>query len=145
MLDLYQTFPGLLYSEHRITSLRDVRYNCIAWAAGDSRRWWEPDPKRKYFWPRQAPREYSLGAYTKAYESIGYRVCQSADLEPGIEKVALFAESNGFPTHAARQLPDGKWTSKCGILEDIEHLLMVLEGTTYGKVAVILARENAEK
>ena len=41
-------------------------------------------------------------------------------LESGFVKVALYG-SNLFYTHAARQLPNGKWTSKLGRGEDIEH------------------------
>ncbi len=61
--------------------------------------------------------------------------------EPGIEKVAIFADESGCPKHMARQLPSGKWTSKLGHDEDIEHSdLAVLEGGDYGRVVSILAR-----
>lgn len=47
-------------------------------------------------------------------------------MEEGYEKVALFArhddEGRIAPTHAAKQLADGRWTSKLGALEDIEHM-----------------------
>lgn len=61
-------------------------------------------------------------------------------LEVGVERVALFAGSDGFPTHAARQLPNGRWTSKIGFLEDIEHDLYDLEGSEYGAVVRIMRR-----
>ena len=45
--------------------------------------------------------------------------------EPAFEKIALYAQRipgiGWEPTHAARQLSDGCWTSKLGTLEDIEH------------------------
>jgi hypothetical protein len=41
-------------------------------------------------------------------------------LEPGFLKVALYGTGLTY-THAARQLADGKWTSKLGKGEDIEH------------------------
>jgi hypothetical protein len=45
-------------------------------------------------------------------------------------------------THAARSLPNGRWTSKLGNGEDIEHItLAVLEGDLYGKVRVFLKRQ----
>ena len=31
-------------------------------------------------------------------------------LEPGFEKIALYADNSGKPTHAARQLDNGRWT-----------------------------------
>jgi hypothetical protein len=52
----------------------------------------------------------------------------------------LFADAASVPTHAARQLRSGAWTSKLGISEDVEHELRALEGEIYGVVALILTR-----
>jgi hypothetical protein len=52
----------------------------------------------------------------------------------------LFADAAGIPTHAARQLTSGAWTSKLGNAADIEHELRALEGEIYGVVALILKR-----
>lgn len=52
----------------------------------------------------------------------------------------LFADLAGMPTHAARQLHSGAWTSKLGNAEDIEHELHALEGEIYGTVVVIMNR-----
>jgi hypothetical protein len=47
----------------------------------------------------------------------------------------------GQPTHAAKQMESGKWSSKLGDWEDVEHAtLEALEGDFYGKVAQILKR-----
>jgi hypothetical protein len=46
--------------------------------------------------------------------------------------VALYADGQGVPLHAARQWPDGRWTSKLGAMEDIEHALQDLVGSEYG-------------
>jgi hypothetical protein len=44
-------------------------------------------------------------------------------------------------THAARQLDNGKWTSKLGQLEDIEHeSLEALSGAVYGSVVQVLKK-----
>ncbi|MBI4658306.1 MAG: hypothetical protein HY735_05550 [Verrucomicrobia bacterium] len=64
-------------------------------------------------------------------------------LEPDFEKVVLNVdEQHGRVTHAARQLPDGRWTSKLGPQWDINHLLEGLCGPrpAYGDVAQILRR-----
>jgi hypothetical protein len=74
---------------------------------------------------------------------MGYEECATDELEPGFEKVVIYMDEDGFPTHAARQLENGNWTSKLGGWEDIEHTsLSCLEGTdlAYGTVAVILRR-----
>ena len=132
-------FPGLRDSEYRVTSPEAATYNCIAWAAGDSRRWWWPTDKS--FWPKGAPRKVTVTAFVRAFGTYGYVPCESPSLEDGFEKVAIYVK-DGRPTHAARQLPTGKWTSKLGPLEDIEHSLRAIEGDQYGSVAQILRRER---
>jgi hypothetical protein len=58
--------------------------------------------------------------------------------------VALFADAQGVLLHAARQLPGGRWTSKLGALEDIEHALQDLVGTEYGSVVQVMKRPVSE-
>jgi hypothetical protein len=74
-----------------------------------------------------ADREVTLSALTAAFLAIGYVVGGDESLEPGFEEVALFADAARTPTHAARQLPSGAWTSKLGNAEDIAHELRALE------------------
>ena len=66
-----------------------------------------------------------------------------AGLEAGFVKVALYA-SGLFYTHAARQLPNGKWTSKLGRGEDIEHDSPDdVAGGVYGAVVGVMKRRIA--
>lgn len=51
-----------------------------------------------------------------------------------------FANEQGIPQHAARLQPNGKWTSKLGELQDIEHRLRDLEGEVYGSVVLVMKR-----
>lgn len=132
-------FPGLRASPFRITSPTTPEYNCIAWAAGSNDAWWWPDPMGISFWPDGIAREVSTAAFIAAYGTVGFTICDGPNLEEGFEKVALYV-LNGQPTHAARQLPSGMWTSKLGRQEDIEHTLRGIEGPAYGIVAVILKR-----
>ena len=119
----------------------DVNYNCIAWAAEDNERWWWPDSQNIDYWPAGVPREVTINAFIQAYQTIGYEVCDRHNLEPGFQKIAIYADSAGKPTHAARQLPDGKWTSKLGQDEDIQHqTLEGLVGEIYGNVACIMKK-----
>lgn len=126
----------------QITSPETSDYNCIAWAAGDDKQWWEPDIMYIYYWPPKAPRLMTLNAYIKAYETIGYVVCQDGKHEDGFIKVALFINTQNIPTHAARLLPNGRWTSKCGHLEDIEHELTEVCGPplSYGNIACYMKK-----
>jgi hypothetical protein len=135
-------FPALKDSKaFEITSPFDVNYNCIAWAAQDlSRNWW-PDSMHLGYWPPGVPREETIEIFAAAYRTLGYEECDSAEVEPGFQKIALYALS-GKPKHAARQLPNGHWTSKLGKAEDIQHALQDLEGQSYGQVVTILRRRR---
>jgi hypothetical protein len=135
--ELERYFPGLANSAYEVTSPPTDDYNCIAWAAGDDTRWWEPDPLDVYYWLASSPREYTVDAYVRAYEDAGYRRVQQAS--PGDERVAIFVK-DGIPQHAARELPSGRWTSKCGELEDITHEISALEGAFYGTAVIVLRR-----
>ncbi len=138
---LEELFPGLAKGGYRVTSPADNNYNCIAWAASDPANWWWPGPNAdEEFWPHGVPREVTRAAFQQAFVSLGYAPCAGADLESGFEKIALFADQRDRPTHAARQLPDGRWTSKLGKKEDVEHALSDLEGAIYGSVVLIMKR-----
>jgi len=68
-------------------------------------------------------------------------MCEDREVESGFEKVAIYADHYQFPTHMARQLLSGTWTSKLGALEDIEHhFLDGLNGSQYGNVVQIMKR-----
>jgi len=119
-------------------------YNCLAWAAGEDNRWWEPDVLGLYYWPPGAPREISLSAFVAAFVSIGYVECEGDELEEGFQKIAIYAHPNGTPTHAARQLSDGRWTSKLGEYIDIEHDTHAdyPMGCNYGTVRIVVRRQR---
>ena len=143
MNDLEQEFPGLIEDNYRPTSPADVSYNCVAYAAGDEARCWDPT-SHQYYWPPRAPRTVRVDSYVAAFSSLGYERCESEKCENGFEKVAIFVNKDARPTHAARQLPSGRWKSKLGADLDIEHDLHALEGDLYGRVAVFMKRPRTE-
>ncbi len=136
-------FPKLRRTGYRVVSPRDNRYNCIAWAAGDNATWWEPDRAKGLYWPPGVVRTISLSALVEAFETLGYEPCEDGAVETDFEKIAIYARESGKPTHAARQLENGRWTSKLGPMEDIEHSLEGLTGSDYGRVARYLRRPRA--
>lgn len=119
-------FPHLIYgrgANHRRTSWATKRYNCIAWAADDLDQPWWPQSYDAY-WPKLAIDDLTRDAFVSAFETLGYKNCTSTTgkvFEPGVEKIAIYFKANGEPTHAARQLGNGQWTSKLGDFPDIEH------------------------
>ncbi len=139
--ELPTLFPGLGTTPFRVTSPADGGYNCIAWAGNDAGSvWWPAGEGPGIFWPPEAPREETLDAFVAAFAMLGYVPGANDSLEAAVEKIAVFINAAQVPTHAARQLPSGRWTSKLGKLEDIEHDLRALEGDIYGTVAVVLKR-----
>lgn len=134
-------FPFLSLDGGYHTSLSDPDYNCIAHAAGDNSKWWWPIKIRgDEYWPI-VERELSLGCFQQMFSHYGYDVCDDEVLEEKFEKIAIFVGQDGLPTHAARQLKDGAWTSKLGRSIDIEHQsLNGMQGLEYGNIAVIMKR-----
>jgi len=125
-----------------VTSHPDEDYNCIAWAAGDTEIWWWPIAGHKpNYWPDEAPRSLTVEAFINAFATRRYTPCDTPNLEPGFEKVALYVDSQNVPKHMARQLANGKWSSRLGEHLDIEHpTLDGLEGNIYGKAKVFMRR-----
>ena len=126
------------------TSPEDMHYNCIAWAAEDVTRFRWP---LGGYWPPEVERELTIETFIKAYGLLGYEPCSSDEKEQGFQKIAIFARPDDKkPTHAARQLDNGRWTSKLGPSYDIEHDLHTLTadipalGPLYGDVVGILRR-----
>ncbi len=137
--------PNLGRAGYKVTSPKDKRYNCVAWAvAADQERWWEPRNEPGCFWPKAIPMAYTLENYVKVFELFGYASCHDASLIAGFEKVAIYQDYDGSFTHVARQLPAGTWISKLGRCEDIEHNnIDALTSTDYGVPAVYLQRKIA--
>ena len=131
-------FPNLGIDDFEIVSDQTIYYNCIAWAMGDDKHiWW---PNDQVYWPPKIPLHLSVDTFAQAFAVQGYSICSDPKLENSLEKVALFCDANRLPLHAARQLPDGLWTSKLGESYDITHTLNSLEGPKYGKVSTIFSR-----
>src|SRR6185295_11273197 len=111
---------------------------CIAWAAEDTEHWWQPG----VYWPLQpGAQNYDIAVLVEVFRALGYTDCGGeASLERGFLKVALYGDALLY-THAARQLPTGKWTSKLGKAEDIEHETPDdVGGGIYGDILQIMKR-----
>lgn len=145
LVHLERSFPKLVAAGYQKTSdktngpLSPGTYNCIAWAAEDIiHGYWWPSPNGT--WPRCITREVTVPCFVKAFRCLGYARCKHSRHEFAYHKVVLYAIHNSrgpkpvpsrlqdfedwTPTHMARQLPDGTWTSKCGGNEDIRHLTL---------------------
>lgn len=130
-------FPKLRDTGYDETSRATRDYNCLAWAAGETHRRWDPNEPNDY-WP--AVRAQTIPAFIAAYATRRYTLCDDGELEEGYEKIAIYAIAKK-PVHAARQLSDGKWTSKLGRDIDIKHPTVEgLKSAVYGEVEVYMKR-----
>jgi hypothetical protein len=137
---LRRLFPRLFGNEYRITSKKTRRYNCLAWAIGAADVCWDAGPGG--FWPDGIPNDGSVLAAVRFFEGFGYTIAANSELEKGVLKIAIYGDDQGY-THAARQLADGRWSSKLGKLQDIEHIKMEnLFGRRYGTVVQIMEKRS---
>src|SRR3954447_6167820 len=138
-------FPNIKAEGYDKTSECTRDYNCVAWAANDTSRWWWPigpnHSGQEAYWPRKAPRQNTLKAFALAFKTLGYEKCKDGSLEEGFEKVAIYAINNK-PTHAARQLTNGRWTHKIGRNIDISATLTAVEAGLYGKAVRFMKRKQ---
>ncbi len=140
--EIEEIFPDVADLGYEITSPINKFYNCIAWAGNDDTRWWWPDPGFQAFWPPSAPRVCTVVAFIIAYKELGYVQCDNINHEDGYQKIAVYTDSNGVPTHASRELPEEKiWTSKLGSSWDISHHVYGLNGNKYGTPTVFMKRK----
>ena len=139
--ELEDVFPGLASTAYEITSPDDPAYNCIAWALGDVNHFWYDAGVRGYYWPPGAASADALPGWIEVFSLHGYELTGDSSFEPMYEKIAIYVDTGGEPTHVTRQKGFGLWTSKLGKGKDIEHPdLAALQGREYGKVACIMKR-----
>jgi hypothetical protein len=136
-------FPNSKASPFVVTSPSDGTYNCIAWAVESQAHFYWPSTSPFFDWPNDLPRKASLATFRQFFHLFGFMPCDNGELESGFQKIALFAKEKK-PSHAARQLPDGTWTSKIGAWVDVMHTLEAMEGGMYGDVVQFFKREMGE-
>jgi hypothetical protein len=139
-------FPNSFQYPFQPTSQQTWDYNCIAWAYGVNNKWFWPlppppnSPITKWFWPPNIPSVVNINSFIKLFESIGYEICADELLEEGYLKIAIY-EINNTPTHAAKQLPNGLWSSKLGPNVDVSHTIETTKNSSvYGNVSVFMRR-----
>lgn len=72
--ELEGAFPNLAADGYTVASPKTQAYNCVAWAAGDASRWWEPG----IYWP--GPTGDDLAALTGLFAALGYVPCAGDEL-----------------------------------------------------------------
>lgn len=97
-------------------------------------------------WPIGILDDGSVESAIQFFETYGFTptTLDDVSVEPGVIKIAIYGDDEGY-THAARQLTNGKWTSKIGKLQDIEHdTLDALSSKAYGQVVQIMRKNLSD-
>ena len=135
---LIEAFPNLSGEDFEIVEQPSQRYNCIAYAAGDTTEWWWPNGI--VYWPPWATLDNRMESLKEVFAGLEYEQCEDGNVEEGYEKVALY-EVQGRFEHAALQMPNGRWRSKMGAGPVIEHRSPEsLSGGMYGNPTVYMRR-----
>lgn len=133
-----QTFPRLSGEGFKIVEQESDRYNCIAYAAGDTTNWWWPNGID--YWPPWATVDSKIESLKEVFAGLEYEQCDNSSFEDGYEKVALY-EIHGRFEHAAVQMPNGRWRSKMGKGPVIEHISPEsLSDGMYGNPTIYMRR-----
>ena len=136
-----EELPHLAADGYEVTSNPTDEYNCIAYAAGETGRWWSHVDDADYYWPEHASSTPSIASLIEVFTGLGFEVCEETINDPGFRKIALYADQRGDWTHAAVQLPGGGWSSKLGPDEDISHHTPEsLDRDAYGEVHCFMRR-----
>ena len=133
------SFPNLHNEGFTVVDLPSDLYNCIAYAAGDTSRWWDHTARR--YWPSYATRSKLIESLQEVFTGLGFEECDDGSFEPGYQKVALYEEDEGTWQHASLQMPNGAWRSKMGEGPVIEHRSPEsLSGGPYGHPTIHMRR-----
>ena len=130
-----------------ITSEATPTYNCIAWAIGETERWWEGGEFSGYYWPSDVPTSHALDSLELALRKIGFERSEVGAFDSRYETIAIFEESDEEYSHVAKALANGHWSSKIGDAEDIEHYeleALVGQRPAYGRFAFFMRRLVSE-
>ena len=110
-------------------------YNCIAWSVGVVSNW---------VWPA-GKTNARVSDFDVLYGSYGFRRISTLDysLQPGVQKIVLYADSKGNCTHGSWQNIDGTWTSKLGSGPLIRHAVPDVFGANdYGHPIAVYVRST---
>ncbi len=139
---LAAAFPRLAREGYEIVGEPTRGYNCVAYAAGDNKKWWDFTETR--YWPDYATRTDRMEGLIEVFTGLGFQRCRGNSHEGGYVKVALY-EEHGVWKHAALQTPTGRWRSKLGEGPLIEHLRPEsLTGEVYGNPTIHMRRQVPE-
>ena len=73
-----EDLPLLAAEGYQVTSEPSHEYNCIAYAVGETDRWWSHSTGAGYYWPEHASRTPAIQSLIEAFAGLGYELCEGA-------------------------------------------------------------------
>ena len=142
-------FPMLAHDANfEITSDCTPAYNCIGWALGMNDVWiglYHPSNFAWSWWPEGVACNEKTESLVALFEYFGFAQSDNASPEEGYDKVALYADEEGW-THAARIIAKNVLHSKIGTAWDIHHSGgHLFDSTEYGKIFAYMKRPIADR
>ncbi len=135
-------FPNLKSAKYAVTSPCDPSYNCVAFAFGDTSRWWQRDHVKPNYWPEGIEEDDTLHSWIKVAATCGFRDTSNSNPDPEQDKIAIYVKGEE-PQHICFRSGNGPWMSKLGEDVDVVHeTLHALEGNVYGNVRICLSRQR---
>lgn len=159
---LIKSHPSLEHDPYfYISSDKTLEYNCIAWAMGFNDRWVDhlPDYDKavKKWWPNGVKRGFHPNCLVKAFEAVGFELCNGDKYEEGYEKIVIYClrpfiipqfgicEPIAW-THAAKVLTENTYHSKMGDKFDIYHSSgNIFVGSSYGEIYTYMRRSILDR
>ena len=136
--DVERDFPMLRRFGYRLSD-EDFNNNCLGFALGDAKNWWEPPSGSGRYWPPGFPDDCKVETVEAIIRLHGFTVEIRIDAQPATDAIAIYAEGSEW-THFAC-FREGEWKSKLGQGNDVEGILLNhLEVADYGRVVKILCR-----
>ena len=149
-VSIEERLPNIV-GHYEETSKATINYNCLSWAVEITDTFLDPQARCVgYSWPDGAEREWTIAGCRQVLARYGYiEECGDGGFEDECVKVAMYVDEHGTPTHFARQIHGGKWTSKLGDLIDVVHdNLSCIEGHDcehYGTAKYFFKEKKAPK
>jgi hypothetical protein len=102
--DIERDFPSLVGAAYGLSD-EDFNYNCLAYALGDQKNWWEPPKGPGQYWPPGFPDDVSVKTVESIIRAHGFSVeVTDKKAHPETDAIAIYAEGNDW-THFANFHP----------------------------------------
>src|SRR5437660_372780 len=90
--ELENKFPKLRVGNYKEASHASPRYNCMAFANDNDKKWWEAGCYGgRYYWPPKIPD--TLDGWVEIFKQQDYELTTSRETEEGFEKIAIYVDS----------------------------------------------------